>query len=120
VVATGWSGQLDFLVDKNGNDQFYNVSFDLGHVQPEVVWDGVLIKESMWSFPRETSAKQQMRLCYEDIKNNVSRWDNSQITSRFEDSKQYKKFVDSILGFDSSLIEIQDSKTEEQEVLEFE
>ena len=120
VVATGWSGQLDFLVDENGIDQFYNVSFDLGHVQPEVVWDGVLIKESMWSFPRETSAKQQMRLCYEDIKNNVSRWDNSQITSRFEDNKQYKKFVDSILGFDSSLIEIQDSKTEEQEVLEFE
>ena len=28
VVATGWSGQLDFLVDENGNSMFYNVAFD--------------------------------------------------------------------------------------------
>jgi hypothetical protein len=120
VVATGWSGQLDFLVDENGDDQFYSVSFDLAPVQPEVVWEGVLIKESMWSYPREVSAKQKMRLCYEDKTNNISRWDNSQITSRFEDKKQYKKFVDSVLGFDSSLIEVQDNTPEDQEVLEFE
>tara|TARA_R110002020_G_scaffold223978_2_gene433376 strand:- start:1864 stop:3108 length:1245 start_codon:yes stop_codon:yes gene_type:complete len=120
VVATGWSGQLDFLVDENGDDQFYSVSFDLGHIQPEVVWEGVLIKESMWSYPREASAKQKMRLCYEDVTNNISRWDNSQITSRFEDKKQYKKFVDSVLGFDSSLIEIQTNIPEDQEVVEFE
>jgi hypothetical protein len=120
VVATGWSGQLDFLVDENGDDQFYSVSFDLAPVQPEVVWEGVLIKESLWSYPREVSAKQKMRLCYEDKTNNISRWDNSQITSRFEDKKQYKKFVDSVLGFDSSLIEVQDNTPEDQEVLEFE
>ena len=28
------------------------------------MWDGVIIKESMWAYPREHSAKQQMRHCY--------------------------------------------------------
>ena len=117
VISTGWSGQLDFLVDESGKDQFYNVAFDLRHVQPEVVWDGVITKDSMWAYARETSAKQQMRLCYEDLTSGKSRWDNSGIIERFKDTKQYKKFVDSILGFDSSLIKV---KEQEQEVVEFE
>jgi glycosyltransferase involved in cell wall biosynthesis len=70
VVCTGWSGQLDFLVDENGKDNFYNVAYDINHVPDNVVWEGVLIKESMWAYPREVSAREQMRLCYEDIKNN--------------------------------------------------
>jgi glycosyltransferase involved in cell wall biosynthesis len=117
VISTGWSGQLDFLVDESGKDQFYNVAFDLRPVQPEVVWDGVITKDSMWAYARETSAKQQMRLCYEDLTSGKSRWDNSGIIERFKDTKQYKRFVDSILGFDSSLIKV---KEQEQEVVEFE
>ena len=32
VVATGWSGHLDFLVDEKGKEHFYNVNFDLNKV----------------------------------------------------------------------------------------
>ena len=46
VVATGWSGQLDFLVDETGMEQFYNVAFDLNTVQENVVWENVIIKDS--------------------------------------------------------------------------
>lgn len=116
VVTVGWSGQLDFLVDEEGNEQFYNVAFDLGHIPQEVVWDGVLVKESMWAYARESSAKEQMRLCYEDGVNQTARWNNSQIMERFKNTKQYKNFVDNILGFDSSLIMIEEP---EEEVLEF-
>ena len=28
IIATGWSGQLDFLIDKNRKENFYNVSFE--------------------------------------------------------------------------------------------
>ena len=70
VVCTGWSGQLDFLVDENGKENFYNVAFDMAPVQDEVVWEAVLIKESMWAYAREVSAKEQYRLCYNDIHNN--------------------------------------------------
>ena len=100
VIATGWSGQMDFLVDENGNENFYNVAFDLNYIQKEVVWDNVLIAESKWAYPREQSAKQKMRQCYEDITNNVkdtfgtSACEYSTIVKeRFSPEKQYKKFV---------------------------
>jgi hypothetical protein len=47
----------------------------------------------MWAYPRENSAKEQMRLCYNDATNEVTRWDNSGITERFNQQKMYKKFV---------------------------
>ena len=67
VVATGWSGHLDFLIDENKKEHFYNVSFDMQPVQKEVVWENVLIAESMWAYPREQSSKEKMRECYEDL-----------------------------------------------------
>jgi hypothetical protein len=94
VVATGWSGQLDFLVDENGQSQFYNVAFDLQPVQKEVVWKGVLIENSMWAFPRETSAKEQMRLCYENAKAGTVIWNNTLLAERFSADKMYEQFAD--------------------------
>ena len=65
VIAPGWSGQLDFLIDREtGMSYFYNVEYDLQPIPENVVWAGVIIKESMWAYPREHSAKQQMRQCY--------------------------------------------------------
>ena len=127
VVATGWSGQLDFLVDAEGQEQFYNVSFDIQQVQKEVVWEGVIVPDSMWAYAREGSAKEQMRACFNDLNgDNDSNHATlvgleqtaQQLHERFSAEKMYKKFVDEVLGFDSSLIEIQESQ--EEEVLEFE
>jgi len=68
IVAPGWSGQLDFLVNKKtGKSEFYSVEYDLHAVPDNVVWEGVIIKESMWANAREHSAKQQMRQCYSDL-----------------------------------------------------
>ena len=68
VIAPGWSGQLDFLVNKKtGRSEFYNVEYDIQEIPKEVVWDGVIIAESMWAYPREHSAKQEMRKCYADL-----------------------------------------------------
>lgn len=113
VVTVGWSGQMDFLVDKSAQEHFYNVAFDLQPVQKEVVWDGVIIAESMWAYARENSAKEQMRNCYED---NARRDEYAEeLQERFSQETMYKHFVDEVLGFDSSLIEVQ----KEQLVLEF-
>jgi len=98
VVTTGWSGQLDFLVDAEGQEQFYNVAFDLQQVQKEVVWDGVIVPDSMWAYARETSAKEKMRLCYENIKADTIVWNNTRLTERFSTEKMYKQFVDEIIG----------------------
>jgi len=101
VVATGWSGQLDFLTDEQGTEHFYSVAFDLQPVQDSVVWENVIIKESMWAYPREQSAKEKMRLCYEQMTNEETRGAEmialeqyaQNLHERFAPEKQYEKFV---------------------------
>lgn len=103
VVATGWSGQLDFLCDEKGKDRFYNVSFDLQPVPAEVVWENVIIRESMWAFPREISAKEMMRQCYNDI---IQSTEDTHATNacnyaeelkeRFSEEKMYAQFVEAM------------------------
>lgn len=44
VIATGWSGQLDFL----DADRAVLVGGELKPIHPTSVWDGVLIKEASW------------------------------------------------------------------------
>jgi len=106
VICTGWSGQLDFLVDENRVEHFYNVAFDINPVPDEVVWEKVLIKDSMWAYPREGSTKEQLRHCYEDIeaKNEDSialkASDYSLEThKRFSEEKQNALFVQSLSEF---------------------
>jgi glycosyltransferase involved in cell wall biosynthesis len=114
VVATAWSGQLDFLVDEKGENRFYDVSFDLMPIPEQVEWAGVLIKGSMWAYPREASAKIKMRQCYEDYKteNNDSCKYATELQERFSNEKMYAEFIDGM-----NLPEIQNV---EQEVMEFE
>lgn len=109
VVATGWSGQLDFLVDEKGKEHFYNVNFDLQPIQQEVVWEGVLVKDSMWAYARGQSAKEKMRECYEDIVSkkkgsiaiNAPKYGKA-LHKRFAQDKMYAEFVDLILQTPSS------------------
>ena len=108
VVTVGWSGQLDFLVDTEGQEQFYNVAFDLQPVQKEVVWDGVITPESMWAYAREGSAKEKMRLCYENAKVDTIVWNNTRLPGRFSAEKMYEQFVDALFTIpeDDEIIEI--------------
>jgi len=105
VVATGWSGQMDFLVDEEQNEHFYNVSFDLQPVQKDVVWENVLIAESMWAFPREQSAKQKMRQCFDDISSNTEGTFATnaceyavELRERFSEEKMHAAFCDAIVS----------------------
>ena len=101
VVATGWSGQMDFLVDEQGNEKFYNVSFDISQVQPEVEWKGVIIKESGWAYAREESFKQNLRQCYNDTNDNTgtaaaaTAYAN-ELKERFSQEKMYAEFVNAL------------------------
>ncbi len=103
VVAPGWSGQLDFLVDENSKSRFYNVAFDLQPVPQEAVWENVITAESMWAYPRENSAKELMRQCYNDVTNQTKGTHAAgaceyavELRERFEEQKMYKQFVDAL------------------------
>ena len=102
VVAPGWSGQLDFLCDEEGKNKFYNVSFDMAPIPENVVWDGVLIKDSLWAVPREVGAKAKMRECYEATKGGDIQAHTdyaTQLATRFSEEKMYKEFIDA-MGID--------------------
>ena len=104
IVSPGWSGQLDFLVDKNtGKSKFYNVEYDLHPIPENVVWEGVIIKESMWANAREHSAKQKMRECYSDLTSERKeeilqnfKQHPDYLHETFSEEKQYAVMVESI------------------------
>jgi glycosyltransferase involved in cell wall biosynthesis len=107
VVATGWSGQMDFLCDSAGQEHFYNVAYDISEVPEEVVWPGVLIKESAWAYAREGSYKQKLQECYADIKNDkgiatAAPGYAEVLQEVFDEQKMYKQFVDSVSSIEGN------------------
>ena len=103
VIATDWSGHLDFLYkptkQKNGKEKkkhmFSRVSYTLQPVHKEAVWDGVIQKDSMWAYPEEGSIKMAMEEVYKDHgrfkkrSKELQKW----ICEEFTEEKKYSEFV---------------------------
>jgi glycosyltransferase involved in cell wall biosynthesis len=70
IVATNWSGHLDFLTapDKNGEPKqmFAKVDFQIAPIQEQFVWPGVMEKGTGWAFPEINSLRSRMREVYKD------------------------------------------------------
>ncbi len=73
VIATDWSGHLDFLSAPYKNSKktkmkklFAKVDYDLKPISDGSVWPGVLEKESRWAFAKEHSFKKQIRNVFKD------------------------------------------------------
>ena len=110
VIATDWSGHLDFLYkpikQKNGKIRnkhlFSRISYTLGPVEENAVWEGVLVKESMWAYPEEGSIKMNLEEIYKDHGRFKKRAKELQkwICGEFTEERAYKKYVKSIYGDD--------------------
>jgi len=64
VIATDWSGHLDFLTgDLKGKQKklFARVECDIKQVQPAAVWKDIIAAESRWAYVKEVSFKSQLR-----------------------------------------------------------
>jgi glycosyltransferase involved in cell wall biosynthesis len=104
IVAPNWGGQMDFLnapvKDKKGKvtvkPLFETVAFDIKPIQPEAVWDKVLIKDSMWCFPKEWNAKKSLRSVYKNYGSAKSRASKLQnwVVDNFTQETLYQKFCD--------------------------
>lgn len=57
VMATNWSGHLDFL----NLGKFVSFNYDLKEIPEIAVWDNILIKGSRWACVREDDVKHSMR-----------------------------------------------------------
>lgn len=59
VIATGWSGHLDFLrID--GKNRFVPIDFELKPVPPSCVWKDVMEEGTVWANPTESDTKLKM------------------------------------------------------------
>ena len=110
VIVPPWSGQMDFLMapsatrskKKNAKPKLtphcLQVEYTLQPIPDEVVWDGVLIKESMWAVPNIDNARKRMR----DLKGNYRKWKTTatrlkkHINDNFTEEKVYGDFVESV------------------------
>jgi len=73
VIATDWSGHLDFLtgnIRENNKEKekklFARVSYDLKEIEEQVVWENILIEGSKWAYPKEASFKSQLQKVYKN------------------------------------------------------
>lgn len=60
VIATGWSGHLDFM-----KTDFVSVEYNLGEIHPSRVDNQIFMKGTKWAYPSEDDAKKRMRKFYE-------------------------------------------------------
>ncbi len=69
VIATDWSGHLDFLYLPDGDDKkrmFGKIDYDLKPIDKAHVWKGVLEEGTQWAYPKMASYKDRLRDCYKD------------------------------------------------------
>jgi len=74
VIATDWSGHVDFLqadLKENGKTRrkklFGRVEYSLNYVQKEVLWKDIIVEGSMWASPKESSFKSQLKKFHKNI-----------------------------------------------------
>jgi len=73
VIATNWSGHLDFLVNTTGKkrqNMFVPVKYELKPIPKKVEWEGVLHAGSNWAYPDSNDARKKMR----DVFKNYKKW----------------------------------------------
>jgi glycosyltransferase involved in cell wall biosynthesis len=66
VVATDWSGHLDFLTGEDDKKLFAKVDFELKQIDPSHVWPGVMETQAAWAYPTVGSLRSRMREVYKD------------------------------------------------------
>jgi hypothetical protein len=98
VIATDWSGHLDFLVakDEEGVEKklFAKVDYELKPIAQEHVWQGVLEAGTQWAYPSNSSLRARMREVYKDYPRFKS-WSkklNKWVRNEFTEEKIFKKF----------------------------
>ena len=72
IVATNWSGHLDFLtintMQEKNKKMFAAVDYNLNEIPKKAVWKDILVEGSDWAYPTKQSFQEQMRNVYNNYK----------------------------------------------------
>ena len=109
VITPDWSGQKDYLhaerkVRRNKKTVkkvvpcFAKVNYDLKPIQPNVVWDGVLIADSSWCYAKEHSYKSALRNVYKNPERHqkIANTLQEHIQDAFAEDKMYESFCNAV------------------------
>jgi glycosyltransferase involved in cell wall biosynthesis len=112
VVATDWSGHLDFLTvkDEEGVEKklFAKVDYELKPIAKEHAWQGVLEEGTQWAYPLPSSFKAKMREVYKDY-GRFKSWSkklNKWVREEFTNELVFGKFISFIYTNKEEKIEI--------------
>jgi hypothetical protein len=94
IISVGWSGQVDFLVDK-----YLKVKHELGPVQKHAVWDGVIQADSQWAYADQGSFKMALRQMHKKHDEFLKQAEELQsiVNRDFSNEKLYELFVSQIV-----------------------
>ena len=92
VVATNWSGHLDFLKDK-----FVKIDYTLKEIRKEKIDNRIFLEGFRWAEPNENDFKEKVKNVYEnyDLQKSVSLDLKSTIADNFS-SSNIKKMYDNL------------------------
>ncbi len=102
VITPAYGGPNDFIYmpDKHGKQKcmIANVSYDVGPIQKEAVWENMLIPESQWCFAKELQAKLKMKEMYKNYGSFKSQALKLQkyVLEEFENDKMCDKFANAV------------------------
>lgn len=111
VIAPVWGGQADFVFMKQRrkkNKKVFEkvvpmisaVEFEVKPVQPEAVWDGFIVPDAAWCFPKDFRYKARLREClknYGPLKSQAKKL-QEHVLKTFTEEEQYKQFAEAMLG----------------------
>jgi glycosyltransferase involved in cell wall biosynthesis len=99
IISIGWSGQTDFLYDK-----FLKVKHELGPVQQQAVWEGVIQADSQWAYADQGSYKMALRQMFKKYDGFVKQAKELQklVNANFSDEVLFEGFVGQFLEHSSS------------------
>tara|TARA_R100001015_G_scaffold19003_2_gene14088 strand:- start:17723 stop:19684 length:1962 start_codon:yes stop_codon:yes gene_type:complete len=109
IITVGWSGQLDFL-RHDGEDYFSSVKYELGPVQKNAVWDGVIDRNSSWAYADQGSYKMALRTMYKKYDKFLQKAKSLQeiVDSKFSDEILFSKFISNFYEEESPGVTIDD------------
>jgi glycosyltransferase involved in cell wall biosynthesis len=109
VIATDWSGHLDFLYmkqkQKNGKEKlkhmFNRITYSLNKIPEQSVWKDVLVPDAMWAYPEEGSIKTNLEEVYKDHGRFKKRAKQLQkwIYAEFSEEKIYNRYIELLEPF---------------------
>jgi glycosyltransferase involved in cell wall biosynthesis len=110
IIATDWSGHLDFLVDETGKKLFAKVDYELKQIEPHHVWQGVNEAGTSWAYPIQGNLTSRMREVYKDYGRFASWAKKLAIYNKekFNKASVVSSFVESVLGEKLNSVKVED------------